>query len=556
MISSVTSQQQLSENISSLCRICSAPGSHSLFAKIPPYLHEHPRECGRWKKPIHKLVTEVTGLDISEDDGLPLKICVLCISYLKHAYTFRRQAIDNAAALLAARYIVGTQIDKTKGDDEMVIPTGLVVPTVVRPEVNGVCYRMLNFGRSDNAGKNVPFQKSLDKEVLQQVLISGGNGKSMKKQNNIEEEQRNIYEANQSRNWGASPNTALSDSNGFFSYTEKEFEEDDIMELDALKEVTFNLPEDYKEKKCPSCRKRFMFDESLNEHLKDCLQFKLVKFVREVYHLLFLKENHSISPFEFIRRIVFSIRKSVQIIASYDGGIEEEEEEDNSEVLAVKVEAETPFKIDRSFLRNLEKLRNNYNQEGIKIETPATIELSAQQRDEERASSTTGSASISPVISTITRCEECQVPFETVAELEAHNLNYHCEMPLETFNNLTPMKFTHPPPPLPLNLNIPPPREVGIIRNRLLSPKTPDFSISQQIAIPKEGTPVSTPQFKKVQCSNCKKDFDMMAQLDKHRIRCQKSPAPQSQRESPLDRKRKNLNESYFYQMERLRNQM
>ncbi|EDS43135.1 conserved hypothetical protein [Culex quinquefasciatus] len=55
---------------------CSAPGSHTIYAKILPYLHEHPRECPRWTMPISRLLTEVTGLDSSEADDLPQKICV------------------------------------------------------------------------------------------------------------------------------------------------------------------------------------------------------------------------------------------------------------------------------------------------------------------------------------------------------------------------------------------------------------------------------------------------------------------------------------------------
>ncbi|KAL9705300.1 hypothetical protein quinque_008818 [Culex quinquefasciatus] len=59
----------------------SAPGSHTIYAKIPPNLHEHPCECPCWTMPISRLLTEVTGLDSSEADGLPQKICVVCISY-------------------------------------------------------------------------------------------------------------------------------------------------------------------------------------------------------------------------------------------------------------------------------------------------------------------------------------------------------------------------------------------------------------------------------------------------------------------------------------------
>ncbi|EDS26106.1 Tbp-1 [Culex quinquefasciatus] len=57
--------------------IYSAPGSHTFYDKIPPYLHEHPRDCPRWTMTIGRLLTEVTGLDSSEADGLPQKICVV-----------------------------------------------------------------------------------------------------------------------------------------------------------------------------------------------------------------------------------------------------------------------------------------------------------------------------------------------------------------------------------------------------------------------------------------------------------------------------------------------
>ncbi|XP_058828765.1 uncharacterized protein LOC131688492 [Topomyia yanbarensis] len=527
----------LSRNIAGLCRICSAPGSHSLFAKIPPYLHEHPRECPRWTMPIGKLVTEVAGIDISKDDGLPQKICVLCISYLKHAYTFRRQTIDNVAALLAARYLVGLQEQRNNDKNgaavqrEDTIPTVVVSAGVIRAEVNDVTYRMMNVG----IGRPIAYQKSLDKEVMQRVL---GCSVNMKKQNNVEEEQRQIEEAIRGRFQGTPPCAAKS---GFFTYTEKEFEEDDVMELDVLKEnnITFSLPADYKEKKCPSCRKRFMFDDSLNEHLEECLQFKLIKFIREVYHLLFLKENRSISSFEFIRRVVFSIRKSAQQISNVDG--ENVEDEEVEETPSVKI-AEEPLKNDRSFIRNLEKLRTNYNPEGNNIPSP----IFSQHMDDGRSSITTGSTSISPIV-TVTRCEECQATFESVTDLEAHNLNYHRELPvpLATLNNQ--QTFFQ----LPISYVSLSSKDVPLIKNQLLS-ETPE--------------PISGPsnadcedRFKMIQCSTCSKRFYMISQLDEHRIRYhRKSPRPvklpsAGNRGSPFDRNRKNLNASYFHTMEQLK---
>ncbi|XP_053688289.1 uncharacterized protein LOC128737638 [Sabethes cyaneus] len=537
----ISTTNDLLRNIAGLCRVCSAPGSHSLFAKIPPYLHEHPRECPRWSMPICKLVTEVAGIEINEDDELPQKICVVCISYLKHAYTFRRQTIDNVAAVLAARYLIGleTQCEKgiirsgsSSGKDAELISTFLVPAAVVRTEVSDVANRMMNVAPNGS----ISFQKNLDKEVMQHIL--GGNVKAKKKQNNVEEEQRYVNGAENYRN-----EVSPMETGGYFTYTEKEFEEDDVMELDVLKEhnIAFNLPVDYKEKKCPSCRKRFMFDDSLSEHLEKCLQFKLIKFIREVYHLLCLKESRAISSFEFIRRVVFAIRRSVDQIATLDGEVEDrEDEEENVQPLAQVAET-PPVEVRKSYLKNLEKLRTSYNQEGNKIPSPALT----QPIEDGRSSITTGSTSISPAV-TATRCEECHVQFETVTELEAHSLNYHRELPPgSTLNN------QHPILPFPKQVLQLAEKDVSLIKNQLIS-NTPEPTVEGG------GSP-SEDSFKTVQCSTCKKRFYMISQLDEHRIRYHtqkpsRKKQSHSNQGSPLDNTPKNLNDTYFHTMEQLKN--
>ncbi|XP_019546550.3 uncharacterized protein LOC109416897 [Aedes albopictus] len=544
--STSTAATTTTANIANLCRICSAPGSHSLFLKIPAYLHEHPRECARWSTPIHRLVTEVTGLEITPDDGLPQKICVVCISYLKHAYTFRRQTIDNVAALLAAKYLIGVQERRkdTQKEVEEVIPT-MVNPSVVRANVNEISYEMINVGGKKR--KAIPYQKNLDKEVLQQVL--GGNIKQKKKQNNAEEEQRRIEEALLSRWQDSSPeDNATGSAGGFFSYTEKEFQEDDVMELEVLKEcnITFNLPEDYKEKKCPSCRRRFMFDESYNEHLKECLLFKLVKFIREVYHFLFLKENRSISSFEFIRRVVFSVKKTVEVISSY-GEDTSEPELETVDSSSAKTTDDDAIKIEQSFLSNLEKLRLSYNLERAKILSP-TVPI-----DDGRSSFTTGSTSISPLLAAITRCEECHVTFETVSELEAHNLLNHRALPIVTAiqNNLKTPPVRFPPAPTPPTL-----KEMEMIKNQLLSqtPPPPVYSSSSTTKGTGGDRPPSSSddQRKAVSCKKCHQRFYTITQLDNHQIRSCRRRSPGPSPAAP-ERNRKNLNASYFYTMELLK---
>uniref|UniRef100_A0A182KDS4 Uncharacterized protein n=1 Tax=Anopheles christyi TaxID=43041 RepID=A0A182KDS4_9DIPT len=295
------------ENMDTLCRVCSSVGSHSIFGRIPAYCHEHYREYARWKQPIFMLIAEVTGVEITENDGLPKRICVLCISYLKHAYTFRRQAIDNIAGLLTAKYLSNLRPESKKSavdsDSQLVIGRDEIIPTG-----DGSAYRSVNLTNATNARSTVK-QTTKKPTVMHRFVAKPPN-------NNAEEELDNTF--------GELDEPT---SSGLFGYREKEFIEDDVMELDGLQEhgVTFTLPEDYKEKKCFACRKRFMFSETYSQHLTECLLYKLTEAIRALYHIMFLREQSAISAFEFIRRAVFTVRKCYRLVLSYDGELDEDE---------------------------------------------------------------------------------------------------------------------------------------------------------------------------------------------------------------------------------------
>lgn len=337
---------------------------------------------------------------------------------------------------------------------------------------------------------------------------------------------------------------------GIFSYTEKPFEEDD-MYLDILKHnVLINIPKDIKEKKCPSCGRRFMFEASINEHLKECLQFKLVKFIKQTFHLLFLKENRSISSFEFIRRTIFSVRNCFELITNYDG-LETEMAEDEVDAINSTQEVPDPTSTKQTLLTNLAKLRINYTQEGTKIRSPLMSDIV----DDGESSITTRSTSISPAVS-IARCERCQVEFETRTDLEAHNFDYHRELhsAVVALNNLS--------SPFAQSYLKSSSREVEIVKNQLLS-KTSNWDGADYDHL-------TTP---KVRCRNCRKRFSTTILLDDHVIQCRgKSPRQRSQpnsRGSPLSNSRgspqqnlrgspqvdrnRNLNTAYFYAMERIK---
>ncbi|XP_052889131.1 uncharacterized protein LOC128297516 [Anopheles moucheti] len=295
------------ENIDSmdtLCRICSSPGSHSIFSRIPAYCHAHYREYARWKQPISILIAEITGVAITENDGLPKRICVVCISYLKHAYTFRRQALDNFAGLLTAKYLSNNRPEskKTEADGERTIERNEIISTV-----EGTTYRSVNLTNAANA-RGVAKQTTKKPAIMHRFVAKPPN-------NNVEEDVDNLF------------GDMDEPSSGLFGYREKEFIEDDVMDLDGLQEhgVTFALPEDYKEKKCFACRKRFMFSETYAEHLTECLLYKLTEAIRTLYHIMFLREQSAISAFEFIRRAVFTVRKCYRLVLSYDGELDEDD---------------------------------------------------------------------------------------------------------------------------------------------------------------------------------------------------------------------------------------
>ncbi|XP_050096710.1 uncharacterized protein LOC126578321 [Anopheles aquasalis] len=295
------------ECFDALCRICSSPGSHSIFTRIPSFLHDHYREYARWKQPIYLLIVEVTGVEITNNDSLPKKICELCISYLKHAYTFRRQALDNIAGLLAAKYLSSHHHITQKKDKQLPKVADSdsshdIIPLEGTLAADGGAYRNVNLASFTDLNGQSALKQPKKKMMHRFVAKKPPN-------NNAEEEPEFL--------------SKLAVADGIFGYREKVFVEDDVMELDGLGEhgITFTLPEDYKEKKCFACRKRFMFSETYTEHLNECLLYKLTEAIRSLRDMLTLKEQSAISTFDFMRRAVFTIRKCYQLVRSYDGEV-------------------------------------------------------------------------------------------------------------------------------------------------------------------------------------------------------------------------------------------
>ncbi|XP_055856335.1 uncharacterized protein LOC129919475 [Episyrphus balteatus] len=374
-----------------ICRLCSSRGDYDIFTIIPSYLHASPNEFLLWQQPINKLLEETTGLSVNEDDGLPQKMCALCISYLKHAATFRHQAINNAISLKAVATINGrcknsirkraanmAHIDSYDDKASVLITANDLIYSEERKTDTNTLVNILNnqsskltknddcmkkllqindnklgTKRTNNRGNHsddlVPGGDDNDDDVIAMtylnLLFEKDTNSSARKMKRLAHHQKPLHRRpvgennlaaifdelnNTSDPLGEEFQTASSDENeafeqkkNFFSYKEKNFEEDDVMDLDELKEanITINIPETCKERKCRACFRRFMFEESYKEHMDMCIEYKFLLFIEEINRLLDIRRSKAVSPHEFIRRMIFCLRKTCQWLKSSCGEI-------------------------------------------------------------------------------------------------------------------------------------------------------------------------------------------------------------------------------------------
>ncbi|XP_017154157.1 uncharacterized protein LOC108163404 [Drosophila miranda] len=325
-----------------ICRICSSPADYEIFAKIPTYLHGTTNEFLNWQKPINILLEETTGLKNSTDDGLPRNICAPCISYLKHAVTFREQCIKNALSLKLAALYQQKSVnisEKSQQDKESALFTAEDLRYVEqRPVHNLLLNNAVKLeGTKDKVHKqllnqNVP-QLSVNSEQRTQYLnllydknqqcnafqrkakhsrdmelptTSGnvnGNGNGV-----VEDEEDYAAVSSSDENEEAA---LLRKHKNCYNYSETNFEEDDPMEQDQLRDIKVTIPEPmWKERKCPACLKRFMFEDSHQTHLDNCVEYQFITFVTETTRLLEIRKQKMVSPHEFIRRMIFALHKT------------------------------------------------------------------------------------------------------------------------------------------------------------------------------------------------------------------------------------------------------
>ncbi|XP_017116748.1 uncharacterized protein LOC108138784 [Drosophila elegans] len=318
-----------------ICRICSSPAEYEIFAKIPIYLHGSTNEFLNWQKPINIMLEETTGLKNSADDGLPRHICAPCVSYLKHAVTFREQCIKNALSLKLAELYQQKRVnisDANKMDKESALFTAEDLRYVEQRPVHNL---LLNNSSKVDASKDKVHKRLLNQTAPQldgssEQRIQYLNVLFNKQQHHHNTLPRHSQDAELPTGSGQNENedddyavASSSDDNeeaallrkhkNCYNYSETNFEEDDPMEQDQLqlRDIKVNIPEPmWKERKCPACSKRFMFEDSQQSHLDNCVEYQFVTFVAEVTKLLEIRRQKMVSPHEFIRRMIFALHKT------------------------------------------------------------------------------------------------------------------------------------------------------------------------------------------------------------------------------------------------------
>lgn len=227
-------------------------------------------------------------LQVTRCNDTPQKICAVCISYMKHAIMFRKQVINNVMFV------------KNGGKKLSVLNNFTSASAYNR----GIDHDGVN-GDTDNGFGNEIDNAMLAAETFDDLkheldLAFGGPYESSDEEEDIDID-----------------GNGQKDPAVLFSYTEKRFTEDDILDLgDGCDgKILITEPDEMRERKCDACRQRFMLKESFEQHLKECIELKLCTFITEGYQLVSIRRLRSLSAHEFVRRNIFALKKLIKSLA-------------------------------------------------------------------------------------------------------------------------------------------------------------------------------------------------------------------------------------------------
>lgn len=325
---------------------------------------------------------------ITTTDGLPQKICTICISYLQHAVNFREQVLNNNNRIRTSNIIKPKQLKltNTSATSERSYPMN-------ETNVSKAQYERLKSELDLFFQENNDLDTDDDSDVVSHV-------------------NENEYDSSKF----TKTETTKTAIHNFFNYSEKIFEEDDISDFYCIE---MNEPDDLQERKCHACKCRFMLHDRYESHMKECIQAKLVTFITDCHQLLIVKKYKAVSTSEFVRRMIFALKSIVKSLAlSFRLIIEKHASKDSSED---EIECEEIFiKLDQKWFEAPEGIFGTLPQ--LKpICPPLPVVLGLGDKNSKMTSSTPNKSKI-PYAA---KCSMCKVHFKVVDELEKHNRQTH-----------------------------------------------------------------------------------------------------------------------------------
>ncbi|XP_055307828.1 uncharacterized protein LOC129571962 [Sitodiplosis mosellana] len=267
----------MNKSAKQLCCVCSGSGEHDAFGRIPVNVHANPNEFRFWRETIAEYIADISGIYLTKDEkNYPQKICTICITYLKHAVTFRKQVINNDRCIRQQTFYPGNEPFNIKA--------------LMQNDYNG------GGGGGDTVWNDMNLApESITFDSLKMEIEEAFGGEC----DDSDDEEAD----------DAATSTTM------FNYKEKSFTEDDITDF-VHKSVVITIPDEMRERKCDACKQRFMLKESFDQHLKECIELKLNKFITEGYQLLSMRKSRALSANEFNRRMIFALKKMVKSLTS------------------------------------------------------------------------------------------------------------------------------------------------------------------------------------------------------------------------------------------------
>lgn len=287
---------------------------------------------------------------------MPQHICTACISYLKHATNFRRQAFRTLLNLRYANKLVQSgagkpdasqanetiPTDSNAPDNESTAnPAAIFASHLFKPDGIPLANQQPHAEQKSAPNDNMSAHSDTNIAAKRRELdLFFGADLSLTSSTTTDDEFDNEDDDNNDCD-GAEPSTLAKQRttvihrrrddpselrrtlHAFFNYNETPYRQDsadDDSRLLAdgrvgLRDPNDDIPGRLLERKCPTCKRQFLRRGSYELHIRTCVPKRLHDFVGDCQRLVGCHVERLIAEQEFIRRMVYTIKSVVIALA-------------------------------------------------------------------------------------------------------------------------------------------------------------------------------------------------------------------------------------------------